>query len=70
MDITEMTREELESALLIQTQKAKTLKTQRDHWKRSYETSEAQLLAIGQVNLQMRNLAQQIMRTDVNGQDS
>lgn len=70
MDITTMTREELESALLLQTQKAKTLKTQRDHWKRAYDNSEAQLLTLGQVNLQMRNLAQQIMRTDVNGQDS
>lgn len=69
MDVTKMSRGELEAALINQTRIAKHLKVAADHWKASYERESNVALEMGRLNLKMRALALQITEVSVNGQD-
>lgn len=70
IDVSEMSREELEEALIQQTQVAQRMKMQRDKYFKGLEDLHAEYLQLGQDAMAMRRMAQQIIMVGTNGQDS
>ena len=70
MDVTSMTREELEEALLKESRKVRTLVTQRDHYKAELDKLHIEHIQISHASMEMRNLAQRIIIVGAYGQDS